>query len=275
MRQPMPTRGAQLMNESDIAGLAVIVTGSAVGIGRAIATRFAALGASVAGLDIDAVGNADTAAGTGSQFTPVLCDVGDAVTVKSAVDRVAAATGRIDVLVNNAAVWNDTRLTAGTYEEQVAAMQRAMGACAMGSFHCAAAVVPHMRNVGGNIVNLLTNHIRLDQLITGLPATGYDAAKFAQWRFTESWAQELASLQIRVNGLAFGATDTPMLRAVSARIANEGMRANDMAEAVLNIVLQGRNGDVGQTYDVGFTGTPRATSLEQIAALRVPRQPRS
>ena len=258
------------MTPLEFDGLGVIVTGSAVGIGRALCVEFASRGARIAGLDIDASGNestADEVAAVGGSLYAVRCDVGDAQAAKAAIDQAAAEFGRIDVLVNNAAVWNDTTLTAGPYEEQVAAFHRAMDACAMGSFHCAAAAVPVMRVTGGVIVNLITEHIRSHRLITGMSATGYDAAKFAQWRLTESWALELAPLGIRVNGIAFGATNTPMLRAVSARMTARGMRASDMAEAVANIVRQGPGGASGVTYDVGFSGTPREESLSQIAAI--------
>jgi NAD(P)-dependent dehydrogenase (short-subunit alcohol dehydrogenase family) len=246
-----------------------IVTGSAVGIGRALCHAFAARDMCVVGLDIDSAGNAETAAEVGGAMAAVTCDVGDAAAVKRAIDDVVARTGRIDVLVNNAAVFNDTRLLGGSYDEQVAAWHRAMGACSDGAFHCTAAVAPTMiAGGGGNVVNMLTEHIRLHRLITGLPATGYDSAKFAQWRLTESWAKELAPHGVRVNGLAFGATDTPMLRAVSARIADAGMHAADMADAVLAIIDQGPTGSTGQVWDVGFTGTSRAESLTQIAAIR-------
>lgn len=255
----------------DLAGRVALVTGSAVGIGRAVCLALAERGAAVAALDIDAANNADTAAqvrATGRPCQHVTVDVGDAARVKKAVGEIASELGRLDVLVNNAAVWTDTTLTAGTYESQTAELARSWGSCAAGAFHCAAAAVPIMRSLGGGeIVNLITEHIRPHRLITGAPATGYDCAKFAQWRLTESWAVELAPLGIRVNGLAFGATDTPMLRAVSARIAAAGMRAEDMATAVLNILDQGPAGPTGRVYDVGFTGTPRETSLEQIAAI--------
>jgi NAD(P)-dependent dehydrogenase (short-subunit alcohol dehydrogenase family) len=126
---------------------------------------------------------------------------------------------------------------------------------------------------GGNVITMITEHIRMDRLITGMAATGYDSAKFAQWRLTESWAVELGPLGIRVNGLAFGATDTPMLRAVSARIAEAGMRADDMADAAMAILDQGPDGPTGRVWDVGFSGTPRADSLEQIAAIRATGPP--
>jgi NAD(P)-dependent dehydrogenase (short-subunit alcohol dehydrogenase family) len=246
-----------------------VVTGSAVGIGRALCRALADRGMCVLGLDVDAAGNAETAELVGASMAAVTCDVGDAGAVKAAIDDLVTRTGRIDLVVNNAAVWNDTRLLAGTYDEQVAAWHRAMGSCSDGAFHCTAAAAPALAASGaGNVVNMITNHIRSDQLITGMPATGYDAAKFALWRLTESWAVELGKVGVRVNGLAFGATDTPMLRAVSPRLADDGMRSEDMADAVCAILDQGPEGMTGRVWDVGFTGTPRDESLRQIAAIR-------
>lgn len=246
-----------------------IVTGSAVGIGRALCQVLAARGTCVVGLDIDAEANAETAALAGDAVAALTCDIGDPAAVKATIDGVIGRTGRVDLLVNNAAVFNDTRLLAGTYDEQVAAWHRAMGACSDGAFHCTAAVAPVMADRGGgNVVNLITNHIRPGEYITGMAATGYDASKFALWRLTESWAVELAPRGIRVNGLAFGATDTPMLRGVAPRLADRAMRAEDMAEAVCAIVDQGPGGATGRVWDVGFTGTPREESLQQIAAIR-------
>jgi hypothetical protein len=51
-------------------------------------------------------------------------------------------------------------------------------------------------------------------------------------------------------------------------MAERGMRAGDMAEAVLAIVEQGPDGPTGRVWDIGFTGTPREESLRQIAAIR-------
>jgi 3-oxoacyl-[acyl-carrier protein] reductase len=247
------------MNERPVA----IVTGSAVGIGRALSIGFAQRGYCVVGFDIDAAGNAATAELVGDAMVATTCDVGDAAAVKAAIDRVAERTGRIDVLVNSAAVWNNTTLTGGSYEEQVTAFRKALDSCAMGTFYCTAAAVPAM-SPGANVVNLITEHIRKERLITGAVGTGYDSAKFAQWRLTESWAKELAPRQIRVNGLAFGATDTPMLRAVSPTVAENGMRAEDVVEAVFLVLDKGPHGPTGQVYDFGFTGTPREESLRQI-----------
>ena len=200
-----------------------IVTGSAIGIGRAIAVAFAEEGADVALLDIDSANNAETAAlvrAKGRRALPLDCDMADKGQVRRAIADVASQLGRIDVLVNNAAVYIDCALTHGDFSTQTANYERSVAICAFGGFYCAIAAVPFMKAVGGgNIINLVTEHVDMDHLMTTSPATGYDAAKFAQWRQTEAWALELKPLSIRVNAVCPGATDTPMLRAVSAPTA--------------------------------------------------------
>ena len=251
-------------------GLVAVVTGAGTGIGRAIAVDLAAQAMAVVCLDIDEAGNAGTAelasaAGTGA--LAITCDVGDHASVGQAFEQISSSFGRVDVLVNNAAVYLDTSLTGGAYEAQCVAFARSIGSCASGAFHCAAAAVPLMGGRGGDIVNLVTEHIDESKLMTGNKASGYDCAKWSLWRLTETWAVELGRLGIRVNALAFGATDTPMLRAVSVPFAEAGMRAEDLALAVRHVLARGPGGPTGQTYRFGFTGTPRDTSLQQIAAI--------
>lgn len=246
-----------------------VVTGSAAGIGRGLVLAFAEQGARVAGLDIDSVGNAESArlvAATGQEGLFLHCDVADAVAVEQAIEQVVQRFDRIDLLVNNTAIWSDDSLTGGSYRQQTESFSRAIGVCALASYYCACAAVPHMGR-GSNIINLITEHIKEGHYITGAPATGYDCAKFSQWRLTESWAQELAERGIRVNGLCFGATDTPMLRGVNEEMAELGMKPEDLARAVLNVVAHGEQGPSGECYLFGTSGTPRAESLEQIAAL--------
>jgi NAD(P)-dependent dehydrogenase (short-subunit alcohol dehydrogenase family) len=180
---------------------------------------------------------------------------------------VEARFGRVDVLVNNAAIWNDCSLTGGSFAAQAENYLRAMNACALGSFYCALAATPLLKRQGGNILNIITEHIKEGHYITGRPATGYDCAKFSQWRLTESWAVELAPHGIRVNAFCFGATDTPMLRSVAPQIADKAMKPEDLARAVLTVIAQGRSGPTGQTWLFGTSGTSREESLRQIAAL--------
>jgi len=252
-------------------GKAAVVTGAAVGIGRGIAVALAKQGAGIAVLDIDVhnlLETTDQIRAIGQDCLAIDCDVGDRLQVRHAVNQTLQAFGRIDILVNNAAVWDDSSLLLGSYESQTDAFDRAMRACAMGSYYCSRAAVPAMLNAGGgNIINVITEHIKDGHYLTGRTAYGYDGAKFAQWRLTEDMAAELKPHNIRVNGLCFGATDTPMLRAAAPELAERAMKTEDLGQAVLNIIAHGPDGPTGEAFLFGTSGSPRDESLKAIAAL--------
>jgi NAD(P)-dependent dehydrogenase (short-subunit alcohol dehydrogenase family) len=242
-------------------GPVAVVSGAAAGIGRAVTDALAGRGWRVIALDVDRDALAAIDLPT---VRTVVCDVGDA-------DAVATAVGGepvIDALVNNAAVFNDTRLLAGEYPDRVREHRRAMAA-ADGSVFLAAACAERLVERHGVIVNLLTEHVHRDHLLTMPSASGYDAAKFALWRFTEHWAAELAPHGVSVYGIAFGATDTPMLRAVSPRTADAGMPASQVAAEVVRLILAGRAGTLasGTVVDLPFTA-------DLVAAARAARQDR-
>lgn len=248
-----------------------VITGSAVGIGRGIAVALAREGADIIALDIDVLENHTTAAEVGAvgrECLALACDVSDKIQVRTAINEGLAAFGRVDVLVNNAAVWDDSSLLGGTYESQTAAYDNAMGSCAMGAYYCARACAPAMAaKDGGNIINVITEHVKEGHYITQAPALGYDCAKFAQWRQTENWAHELHDSGIRVNGLCFGATDTPMFRNAVPTKGLDTMKVEDLGQAVINLIAHGAAGPTGQTFLFGTSGTPREDSLKAIAAL--------
>jgi pyridoxal 4-dehydrogenase len=98
---------------SGLAGRTAIVTGAAQGIGAAIAARLAAAGAAVVVADVNADGAAEVAGKLGEPSFAVAADVGDPGSVTALHAEVTARTGRIDILVNNAAIvpftaWDDT-----------------------------------------------------------------------------------------------------------------------------------------------------------------------
>jgi NAD(P)-dependent dehydrogenase (short-subunit alcohol dehydrogenase family) len=252
-------------------GKTAVVTGSAIGIGRGIAVALAQQGANVTCLDIDVVNNRKTAElvrDAGGDCLAIDCDVADKVQVRHAINDTVQSFGRIDVLVNNAALWEDSSLLGGTYESQTDAFDRAMGACAMGAYYCTRAAVPAMLEIGGgNIINIITEHIKPGHYLSGRPALGYDCAKFSMWRQVESWAEELRDHNIRANGLCFGATDTPMLRGVAPDMADAAMKTADLGQAVINVLAHGDDGPSGETWLFGTSGSPREESLVAIAAL--------
>src|SRR4051794_28706269 len=90
-----------------LAGKTAVITGAASGIGRAIALRFAREGATVYGADVNVAGGEQTAAAmreAGGQGTFVQCDVADHEQVRTVVERAAADTGRLNIVVNVAGI---------------------------------------------------------------------------------------------------------------------------------------------------------------------------
>lgn len=242
----------------------VVITGSAIGIGAALVDSYSASGAKVFALDLQPQSER-------TDVTNYQCDIAQSAEVEKVFQDIARRVSHVDLLINNAGVWNDTRLSKGTYATQSRAFDEALGGGLMGSYYCTLAALPLLeQSSSANVINMLTEHIVAGRYITGMPATGYDCAKFGLWRLTESWAMELAKKNIRVNGLNFGATDTPMLRAVSVEAAEAGMLPEDIVSAVKNIVAQGPEGDTGKAYLFGTNGSPLEESRKQIEALKTP-----
>ncbi len=180
-------------------GQVVIVTGAGHGFGRAMAQSFMARGGQVYGCDVNAEGLAETARLTGCEI--VVLDVGDRAAVQAAVGEILSATGRIDVLVNNA---GGVRGQAGRPIEQISAedWQVIFDVNLSGTFFMAQAVAPAMkRQKAGRIVNISSGAGRTISL-TGIQA--YASAKAGQIGLTRQLAHELGPWGITVNCVAPG-----------------------------------------------------------------------
>ncbi|MEL7138923.1 MAG: SDR family NAD(P)-dependent oxidoreductase, partial [Pseudomonadota bacterium] len=138
------------MNEIDLKARRAVVTGGAQGIGRAVAERFVASGATVTLWDVDRALGQDTAEAIGASMVEV--DLTDWDAVRSAAARTVAEMGAIDILVNNAGIAGMNTTVA---EYPVEEWRRVIAIDLDSVFHCCKAVVPGMVAAGyGRIVNV-------------------------------------------------------------------------------------------------------------------------
>jgi NAD(P)-dependent dehydrogenase (short-subunit alcohol dehydrogenase family) len=186
-----------------------LVTGAARGIGLATAKRFLADGWRVALLDIErellARAVADLAKPDAT--LALACDVSEAKQVAAAMDALATRFGRLDALVNNAGV----AVFAPLLDTSDADWSRILSVNLTGPFLCTKAAASLMREHGGGAVVNITS---ISAVRASTLRSAYGTSKAGLAHLTKQLAVELASLGIRVNGVAPGPVDTAMAKAV-------------------------------------------------------------
>lgn len=208
-----------------------LVTGGGSGIGRAACLQLAAEGGTVVVLDRDettarrTVTQVEQAGGRG---LAVRADLGQVADVRAAMDAVLAAYGRVDVLVNNAAMMTFKPVSELSVEEWDLVMAVNLRAVFLLSKLC----LPHMR--GGAIVNISSVHAQ-ETTANVIP---YAASKGALEAFTRGMSQEYPAAHVRTNCVAPGAVDTPMLwnnpnvKSGKEKIEGEVGHPEDIARAI-------------------------------------------
>ena len=188
-------------------GKVAIVTGSARGIGRAIAERYAQEGATCAIADVDLGGAESTARAirdTGGTAFPVRLDVTRAESIQAMLDTVVSEAGRVDVLVNNAGVVEVQPI----FEIDERAWDRVFSVNVKGLFFTLQCVARRMveQNEGGKIINLASE---AGQRADGM-VIAYSATKAAVISITKTASLALIRHRINVNAISPGVVDTPM-----------------------------------------------------------------
>lgn len=241
--------GSLKMTKS-LAGRVALVTGASRGLGRDIALRLIANGASVALLDRKAHWAEDLVqqiAANGGKAIALGCDVSDGPALHEAFDIAAAELGGIDIVVNNA-MWTKYSPIEGIDAES---LDKMLGVGIAGIIWGTQAAAKHMRARGsGSIINIASVSAHL-----GLPnAMAYCGVKAAVEGMTRSSAIELAPSAIRVNAVAPSTVATEGVRAMlddatfEARVASTPLgrlgETSDIAEAVLFFADNTRSGFV-------------------------------
>jgi NAD(P)-dependent dehydrogenase (short-subunit alcohol dehydrogenase family) len=188
-----------------LAGRVAIVTGAARGIGQTLALRLAREGATVIAADkSDVCETTDKIRGFAGNVKGVCVDVANAASTRTMAEQTAQAYGRIDVLVNNAALWGGLKMK-GFDEIPEEEWDQVFAVNTKGVWQCCKAVYPLMRRQNaGSIINISSASI-----LQGVPFLGhYVASKGAVWAFTRSLSRELGPFGIRVNSITPGYTAT-------------------------------------------------------------------
>lgn len=234
-----------------LSGRVCLVTGSTRGIGRTMAERFLAEGASVivngrAPVDCNAVAS-ELGAGT----LPVAADVADPAQVARLVATTVEAFGRLDVVVNNAGIARDNFLTRVTDEDWAAVL----GVNLSGAFYALRAVVPIMKDQGGGSV---INMVSWAGQRGNVGQAAYSASKAGLIGLTLSCAKELAKFGIRVNALA-PMVPTEMTSGMSEELVDKALKrvplhrfgtAAEVAEAALFLASDRSSYTTGQVLNV-------------------------
>jgi NAD(P)-dependent dehydrogenase (short-subunit alcohol dehydrogenase family) len=212
-------------------GQVCVVTGVASGLGRAIAAELAQEGAIVVGCDVDDAGGEATMAGIGAYRH---ADVSREADVKALVAAAIELYGRLDVMVNNAAVQIEEEL-AETTEEQ---LDRVLGTNLKGVFFGCKHAVRAMRPTGGGVI---VNVASILALVGDGILAAYCAAKGGVLGITRATAVQYGSAGIRCNAICPGDIDTPLVQAYFDTADDPAaLRAEISAEYPLGRIAQPR-----------------------------------
>ncbi|MER8904977.1 L-iditol 2-dehydrogenase [Mesorhizobium sp. M0772] len=194
-------------------GKSALVTGSARGIGKAFAEAYVREGATVAIADINLAAAEKTASEIGANAYPVRLDVSDLASIQAAVNAVETKTGGLDILINNAALFD----LAPIVEITRASYDSLFSVNVAGTLFMLQAAARSMiaRGKGGKIINIASQAGRRGEPLVAV----YCATKAAVISLTQSAGLDLIKHRINVNGIAPGVVDSDMWDEVDALFA--------------------------------------------------------
>ena len=192
----------------------IIVTGAARNIGQVYARRLAEEGAKIVACDvIDCEETAAIVRSKGAEVLPLHVDVTDEAQTQDMARRAVEEFGRIDGLVNNAALFQDLRADAneGFMDIDMDRWDKVFSVNVRGTFLCMRAVLPYMRDGGGGkIVNIGSGTFLHSSRGRNATNPHYVSSKAAVMGLTRAVAKEMGQYNIKVNTLSPGGTDTTL-----------------------------------------------------------------
>jgi len=237
-----------------LAGKTAMITGAARGIGEAFAQRYAVEGAIVAIADIDMDRATQTAARIGKQAYAVHLDVTNQASIDAAVKTIAERSGGIDILINNAALFDLAPIADITRES----FDRLFAINVAGTLFTLQAVAKSMiaRGKGGKIINMASQAGRRGEALVGV----YCATKAAVISLTQSAGLDLIKHGINVNAIAPGVVDGEHWDGVDALFArHEKLAPGEKKRLVGDAVPFGRMGTADDLTGMAvFLATPDA-----------------
>ena len=191
-----------------------IITGSARGIGRATALKFAAEGAHVVVCDldqtsIDAV--VKTITGQGGKASGFVVDVTDRGSIDAMVSAVIAKHGRIDTLVNNAGIVQDARMINMTDDQ----FDKVIDVNLKGTYNCTKAVIDAMLMQQSGVI---LNASSIVGIYGNFGQTNYAASKFGVIGMAKTWAREFGRNGIRANAVCPGMIETDIIKGIPDKV---------------------------------------------------------
>ena len=185
----------------------IVVTGAGSGLGRALCARFARLGATVHGIDINKASLEQVRAGLDHHFIPVVCDVTNCEEVVHVFEQLPP----VDVLVNSAGITGQTNRR--SEDTDPADVERVFRVNFFGSYHTSKAVLPSMVKRGyGRVLHVAS--IAGKEGNAGMLA--YSASKAAVIGMTKVQGKEVAASSVTVNAIAPAVIQTPLVDAMPA-----------------------------------------------------------
>ena len=196
----------------------VLITGAAVGIGRACAIKFASEGANVVAVDInqkELSSLESELSGSTSDILTLVCDISDEKAVNDTFEAAKQRFGKIDILVNNAALWRDT---SPFIEASTELWKKYLDINVMGVVYCTKSVLPDMIASGwGRVINVAS----VAGVYGNKNMVHYSATKGALIAMTRALAKEVSSKGVTVNSVSPGSVTSSEENDINLTVPSE------------------------------------------------------